>query len=156
MKKILLILFVLIFNFSYSTTNTETEDIFLQKEFQEKILRQSDSFSKCFKTAVRDLEEMDSLLEKFIKMTEEIMNTSKGFSPDILKNKKERNKLFNKFDEILEITELLESRIDHLYYFHASEISSDIDAQLLTFKKQLLEINAFCRNYKSYIAIYYN
>lgn len=154
MKKILLILFVLIFNLSYSMINNEAEVISLKKEFQEKILRQSDSFSKCFKTAIRDFEEMNDLVEEFLIMSEKVLDMSKGFSEEILKNEKERNKLFNTFDEILETTELLESRLDHLYYFHASEIPSDMDVELLTLKKQLLEINAFCRNYRSYINTY--
>ena len=69
---------------------------------------------------------------------------------------KERNELLNTFDEILEVTELLESRLDHLYYFHALEIPNDMDVKLLTLKKELLEINAFCRNYRNFINIYYN
>ena len=156
MKKILLMLFILIFDFSYSVLDTEAENIVIKKEFQEKLLRQSNSFSKCFKTGLADFEEMNNLMEKFLKMSEEILDMSEDFSLERLKNEKERNELLNTFDEILEVTELLESRLDHLYYFHALEIPSDIDVKLLTLKKELLEINAFCRNYRNFINIYYN
>ena len=156
MKKILIMLFILIFDFSYSALDTEAENIVIKKEFQEKLLRQSNSFSKCFKTGLADFEEMNNLMEEFIKMSEEILDTSKYFSLERLKNEKERNELLNTFDEILEVTELLESRLDHLYYFHALEIPSDMDVKLLTLKKELLEINAFCRNYRNFINTYYN
>lgn len=156
MKKILIMLFILIFDFSYSALDTEAENIVIKKEFQEKVLRQSNSFSKCFKTGLADFEEMNNLMEEFIKMSEEILDTSKYFSLERLKNEKERNELLNTFDEILEVTELLESRLDHLYYFHALEIPSDMDVKLLTLKKELLEINAFCRNYRNFINTYYN
>ena len=156
MKKILIMLFILIFDFSYSALDTEAENIVIKKEFQEKLLRQSNSFSKCFKTGLADFEEMNNLMEKFLKMSEEILDTSKYFSLERLKNEKERNELLNTFDEILEVTELLESRLDHLYYFHALEIPNDMDVKLLTLKKELLEINAFCRNYRNFINIYYN
>lgn len=156
MKKILLMLFILIFDFSYSALDTEAENIVIKKEFQEKVLRQSNSFSKCFKTGLADFEEMNNLMEKFLKMSEEILDMSEDFSLERLKNEKERNELLNTFDEILEVTELLESRLDHLYYFHALEIPSDMDVKLLTLKKELLEINAFCRNYRNFINIYYN
>ena len=156
MKKILLMLFILIFDFSYSALDTEAENIVIKKEFQEKVLRQSNSFSKCFKTGLADFEEMNNLMEKFLKMSEEILAMSEDFSLERLKNEKERNELLNTFDEILEVTELLESRLDHLYYFHALEIPNDMDVKLLTLKKELLEINAFCRNYRNFINIYYN
>lgn len=156
MKKILLMLFILIFDFSYSALDTEAENIVIKKEFQEKVLRQSNSFSKCFKTGLADFEEMNNLMEKFLKMSEEILDMSEDFSLERLKNEKERNELLNTFDEILEVTELLESRLDHLYYFHALEIPSDMDVKLLTLKKELLEINAFCRNYRNFINAYYN
>ena len=156
MKKILIMLFILIFDFSYSVLDTEAENIVIKKEFQEKLLRQSNSFSKCFKTGLADFEEMNNLMEKFLKMSEEILDMSEDFSLERLKNEKERNELLNTFDEILEVTELLESRLDHLYYFHALEIPSDMDVKLLTLKKELLEINAFCRNYRNFINIYYN
>ena len=156
MKKILIMLFILIFDFSYSALDTEAENIVIKKEFQEKVLRQSNSFSKCFKTGLADFEEMNNLMEKFLKMSEEILAMSEDFSLERLKNEKERNELLNTFDEILEVTELLESRLDHLYYFHALEIPNDMDVKLLTLKKELLEINAFCRNYRNFINIYYN
>ena len=156
MKKILLMLFILIFDFSYSVFDTEAENIVIKKEFQEKVLRQSNSFSKCFKTGLADFEEMNNLMEKFLKMSEEILDMSEDFSLERLKNEKERNELLNTFDQILEVTELLESRLDHLYYFHALEIPNDMDVKLLTLKKELLEINAFCRNYRNFINIYYN
>ena len=156
MKKILIMLFILIFDFSYSVLDTEAENIVIKKEFQEKVLRQSNSFSKCFKTGLADFEEMNNLMEKFLKMSEEILDMSEDFSLERLKNEKERNELLNTFDEILEVTELLESRLDHLYYFHALEIPSDMDVKLLTLKKELLEINAFCRNYRNFINTYYN
>ena len=156
MKKILIMLFILIFDFSYSALDTEAENIVIKKEFQEKVLRQSNSFSKCFKTGLADFEEMNNLMEKFLKMSEDILDMSEDFSLERLKNKKERNELLNTFDEILEVTELLESRLDHLYYFHALEIPNDMDVKLLTLKKELLEINAFCRNYRNFINIYYN
>lgn len=95
-------------------------------------------------------------MEKFLKMSEEILDMSEDFSLERLKNEKERNELLNIFDEILEVTELLESRLDHLYYFHALEIYSNMDVKLLTLKKELLEINAFCRNYRNFINTYYN
>lgn len=149
-------LFILIFDFSYSVLDTEAENIVIKKEFQEKLLRQSNSFSKCFKTGLADFEEMNNLMEKFLKMSEEILDMSEDFSLERLKNEKERNELLNTFDEILEVTELLESRLDHLYYFHALEIYSDMDLKLLILKKELLEINVFCRNYRNFINTYYN
>lgn len=156
MKKILLILFVLIFNFSYSTINTEAEDIVIKKEFQEKVLRQSNSFSECFKTGLRDLEEMSFLMEEFIQKSEKIMNIKKDLSPEILKNERKRNELFDMIDEALAITEILESRLDHVYYFHASEIPSSTDADLILLKKRLLELNGLCRNYRDFINRYYD
>ena len=89
MKKILIMLFILIFDFSYSALDTEAENIVIKKEFQEKLLRQSNSFSKCFKTGLADFEEMNNLMEKFLKMSEEILDTSKYFSLERLKNEKE-------------------------------------------------------------------
>lgn len=147
---------ILIFDFSYSVLDTEAENIVIKKEFQEKVLRQSNSFSKCLKTGLADFEEMNNLMEKFLKMSEEILDMSEDFSLERLKNEKERNELLNIFDEILEVTELLESRLDHLYYFHALEIYSNMDLKLLILKKELLEINVFCRNYRNFINTYYN
>lgn len=141
MKKILLILFVLIFNFSYGNLKQKTENITLRDVVREKMMVQSNNFSKCFKTGLRDFEEMDILTNKFIKVIQKSEDI-KNLSPEIIRKRKDE--ILDIIYETLEVAEELETRLDHLYYFHALEIPNDMDVTLVALKKQLIEIRSNC------------
>lgn len=128
MKKILLILFVLIFNFSYS------KDLGLEKALTEAMFRQSTSFSECFKVT-QDFEKMSELLQKYVEVDQEM----RKLQDDLTVQKKSLGDedIIPKFFEALTIAQLLESKIDHLYYYHASDIPADID--LISLKKHILQ-----------------
>lgn len=152
MKKILLMLFILVFNVSFGRIDNENKTINLK----ERALLQSNNFSKCFKTGLKDFEEMGSMIEDFMKYEKKVINIKKDLSTQ--KIKRDNEEVLKTFEEMLDIIEIVESRLDHIYYFHASEIPSDMDIQLVELKKIMLEAKGNIQvylKYIDYIKVYY-
>lgn len=125
MKKILLILFVLIFNFSYGLTDAE-EDYLKKMDFQ------LTSFIECSKLE-QDHDELVRLVEDF-KLTHK-----KFFNRASDKNRKEY--MVSNEDVLLIVKGLeelkkIESKLDHMLYYHGLEFRG---SDFIMNKKDILE-----------------
>lgn len=134
MKKILLILFVLIFNFSYSIRDIETEKKAVGRMFNEKMSRQINAFSECHKFK-KDMEDTTNFLEEYMIIEQEAVKMINDLHAK--KINADDEEFITLLGKALRMVEILESKIDHLHYFHGSEIPEEID--FIAVKKRILD-----------------